>query len=330
MHRSPKILAFSLLFCAIPAVSLPQVAAPPDRQVVVTVDDLPVGAAQFMSGQEITDMTTRLVATLKAQQVPAVGFVNEGKLYLRPGEVDARIAALSQWLDAGLELGNHTFGHTGLNRVSLKDWEEDVVRGETVTRLLLAQHKMKLRFFRHPYLDVGRDLQTRRDAEAFLTSRGYHIAPVTLDPWDWAFAPLYDEARKRGDAALQQKITASFLAHCADMFAYDEKLSRELFGYEPPQILLLHGSNLEAEHIGEVLDLLRKRGYHFVRLDSALTDFAYSTPNDFFGEEGPGWLEQWAVTRGRIPQGEPPFPLEMQKLRQTLLPPPSAPAPAVP
>jgi len=54
------------------------------------------------------------------------------------------------------------------------------VQGESVTRLLLDEHKMKLRYFRHPYLDTGRDLETRRHAEAFLIGRGYRIAPVTL------------------------------------------------------------------------------------------------------------------------------------------------------
>jgi len=315
-----RLITF-FFFLFLVRVALPQ--APADRQVAITIDDLPAGAAQFMSAKEITDMTTRLVTTLKQQQVPVVGFVNEGKLYFNTGEVDARIAALSQWLDAGFELGNHTFGHASLNRVGLKDFEESVIRGETVTKLLLAQHNMKMRYFRHPYLDVGRDLQTRLDVEAFLTSRGYHIAPVTLDPWDWAFAGIYDDAKKHGDTALQQKIVASFLAHAAAVFEYEERLSRDLLGYEPKQIILLHGNNLEADHIGDLLELLRKRGYRFITLQSALNDDAYSLPNTYVGEHGNGWLEQWAVTRGRIPIGEPSLPPEMDKLRKALPPPPA-------
>ena len=120
-----------------------------------------------MTGAEITDMTSRLVATLKQQGIPAVGFVNEKKLY-KWGEVDERIKALQMWLDAGFELGNHTYSHMSLNQHSLHDWEDEVVQGEPVIRLLLAQHNMKLRYFRHPYLQTGRDLQTRREAEAFL------------------------------------------------------------------------------------------------------------------------------------------------------------------
>jgi peptidoglycan/xylan/chitin deacetylase (PgdA/CDA1 family) len=166
--------------------------APPERRIAITIDDLPAGAANTMSAAQITAMTKQLLATLREQKIPVVGFVNERKLYFKWGEVDERIAALNMWLDAGFELGNHTYAHTSLNRVSLRDFEDAVVQGESVTRLLLAQHNMKLRYFRHPYLDTGRDLQTRREAEAFLVERGYRIAPITLDAWDWMFATVYD------------------------------------------------------------------------------------------------------------------------------------------
>src|ERR1700736_5569574 len=183
--------------------------APPDRAMAITIDDLPAGAANFMSAAAITEMTTKLLAVLREQKVPAVGFVNERKLYYKWGEVDERIKALNLWLDAGFELGNHTYGHTSLNRARLKEFEDSVVQGETITRLLLTQHNMRLRYFRHPYLDTGRDLQTRRDAEAFLVGRGYHIAPITLDAWDWMYGAIYEDAKKRGDAALQQEMVSS-------------------------------------------------------------------------------------------------------------------------
>src|ERR1700736_4082630 len=257
--------------------------APPDRAMAITIDDLPAGAANFMSAAAITEMTTRLLAILREQKVPAVGFVNERKLYYNWGEVDERIKALNLWLDAGFELGNHTYGHTSLNRAGLKEFEDAVIQGESVTRLLLAQHKMKLRFFRHPYLDTGRDLETRRQAEAFLSARGYIIAPVTIDGWDWNFAGIYDDAKKRGDAALQQEIVRSYLSYHSQVFAYYEKLSKDLIGYEPKQILLLHANYLEAEHIGELLDMIRKRGYRFVTLEDALSDQAYSLPDTYVG-----------------------------------------------
>ena len=297
------VIALSVLFSPCTFSQAPKL----DRQLAVTIDDLPAGMADRLSASDITAMTTKLLGTLRDQKIPVVGFVNEKKLY-KLGEVDERIKALQMWLDYGFELGNHTFSHMSLNQRELKDWEDDVVQGESVTRMLLTQRKMKLRYFRHPYLDTGRDLETRRKAEEFLTQRGYRIAPITLDGWDWAFAGIYEDAKKRNDTALQQQIVKDYLAYHDAVFAYSEQQSAKLVGYEPKQILLLHASNLEADHIGELLDVLRKRGYRFIPLQDALSDSAYSLPDTYVGEEGTGWIDHWAITQGKIPQGAPVFP----------------------
>jgi len=306
----PCSMFLSVVLCALGMVAISgtaSAAAPPERQVAITIDDLPAGAANAMSAAAITEMTTKLLTTLRDQKIPVVGFVNEKKLYKR-GEVDERISALRMWLDYGFELGNHTFSHMSLNQAGLKAWEDDIIQGESVTRMLLAEHNMKLRYFRHPFLDTGRDLQTRRAAEAFLVDRGYRIAPVTLDAWDWMYAGVYEDARKRGDSALQQQLVSSYLSYSDQMFAYSEQLAKQTIGYEPKQILLLHANQLEADHIGELLDLMRKRGYRFVTLQDALSDQAYGLPDTFVGEEGTGWIDHWAITMGRPPQGAPVFP----------------------
>ena len=300
-------LFIALCLVLFSAVLFAQAQPKPDRQVAITIDDLPAGAANFMTADEITSMTTKLLTTLRDQKVPAVGFVNEKKLY-KTGEVDARIGALRLWVDYGFELGNHTYSHASLNRVSLQTWEDEVIQGESVTRLLLAEHKMTLRYFRHPYLDTGRDLATRRKAEEFLNQRGYHIAPITFDAWDWMYAPVYDDAKKRGDTKLQDDLVKSYLSYSDSVFAYDEHLSKQILGYECKQIILLHGNNLEAEHIGELLDVFRKRGYRFITLEDALSDQAYGLPDTYVGEEGTGWLDHWAITMGKPPQGAPEFP----------------------
>jgi peptidoglycan/xylan/chitin deacetylase (PgdA/CDA1 family) len=315
------VLAFLCLMLAFSIAtgnSASRADVPPDRQVAITIDDLPSAAANTMSAAAITEMTGKLLAALTQNKVPAVGFVNEKELYYHLGEVDQRIKALNMWLDAGLELGNHTFNHTSLNLAGLQEFEDSVIQGETVTRLLLEQHNKKLRYFRYPYLDTGRDLQTRREAEAFLVARGYRIAPVTLDAWDWNFAPVYEDALHRGDTALQQEVVSSYLSYHAEMFAYEEKLSKDLIGYEPKQILLLHANQLEADHIGELLDLMRKRGYRFITLEDALSDSAYSLPDTFVGEGGSGWIEHWAITRGQPPQGSPVFPPSIDERAKAL------------
>ncbi|MGA2746940.1 MAG: polysaccharide deacetylase family protein, partial [Candidatus Sulfotelmatobacter sp.] len=178
MKLLPLQLAILSTICFVSSSASAQTPQRPDRQVAVTIDDLPGGMANRLPAADITALTAKLLGTLRDQKVPVVGFVNEKKLYV-PGEVDERIKSLLMWLDYGFELGNHTFSHASLNQVGLKAWEDDVIQGESVTRMLLAQRKMKLRYFRHPYLDTGRDLLTRRQAEAFLVERGYRIAPIT-------------------------------------------------------------------------------------------------------------------------------------------------------
>jgi hypothetical protein len=89
-------------------------------------------------------------------------------------------------------------------------------------------------------------------------------------------------------------------------------------GYEPKEILFLHANQLEADHIGELLELMRKRGYRFVTLEEALADPAYSLPATYIGEEGTGWLDHWAITLEKPPQGAPAFPSWVSDRARTL------------
>jgi hypothetical protein len=64
----------------------------------------------------LTELTTKLLASITFNEIPAIGFVNENKL-LDNGKLNEwRVALLQMWVDAGLELGNHTFSHPDLNR----------------------------------------------------------------------------------------------------------------------------------------------------------------------------------------------------------------------
>ena len=92
-------------------------------------------------------------------------------------------------------------------------------------------------------------------------------------------------------------------------------------GYEPRQIILLHGNQLEADHIGDLANVFRKRGYRFITLEEALGDPAYSLPDTYIGEEGTGWLIHWAVTQGKPPHDEPVFPASITQRAQALRPP---------
>ena len=243
---------------------------PARREVAITFDDLPA-VSTSAELQVWRDITTSLVSSLTGRAVPAIGFVNEGKLY-KKGEIDPRKAELlSRWLEANLELGNHTYSHRSLFETPLAVFEADVIRGEQITRPLLESRGQTLRFFRHPFLNTGPDLETKSAFEAFLSDHGYTVAPVTIDNSEWIFAQAYDHVLDRGDAATQRRITESYLKYMEAMFRYYEDQSESLFGYEIREILLLHANRLNADTLDRLLDLLEKRGYIFVPLERAMT-----------------------------------------------------------
>ena len=264
--------------------------------VAVTVDDLPLaGAEQGSNGStaQLVSVNKAIVETLKKRRIPAIGFVNEVRLEVN-GKVDPeRTAALAGWLTGGLELGNHTYSHPSLHKVSRPTYETDILNGERVLRPLISKHGGTLRWFRHPYLQTGRDLETKRGVEAFLTEHGYRVAPVTIDNGEWIFSRAYSRAKK----AERKKIADEYVAYMDRKTDYWERSARHLFGRDIPQVLLVHANTLNADHLDRIVAMLEKRGYRFVTLETAVADAAYQSPDTFVGGGGISWLHRWTLTK---------------------------------
>jgi peptidoglycan/xylan/chitin deacetylase (PgdA/CDA1 family) len=237
--------------------------------------------------------------------------VNEGKLFVEgegPGGVEGRTALLRMWVDAGLELGNHSYSHWDLDRTPLPQFQADVIRGEAVTRRLLQARGQTLRYFRHPFLHVGEELGKRRAFEAFLATRGYTVAPVTVDNDEYVYAAVYADALRRGDAAAAARIGDDYLRYMDEVFSFFEGVSRKAAGREIPHVLLLHANSLNADRFGALAEALVRRGYRFVPLAEALKDDVYRRPDTFVGSPGNSWFNHWEVTAGRprVPTPEAP------------------------
>ena len=270
--------------------------AAPTRTVAITIDDLPfMGYGLGLKG--IQDETRRLLSALKRHRVPAIGFINEDKLEVA-GEADARVALLQGWLDAGMELGNHGYGHVDFNSTPLERYQEAVLKGEVVTRRLLARRGAQPRYYRHPFTHAGTTREAKAAFEAFLAAHGYTVAPFTVEDADYFFAKAYADARRAGSTALSKRVRAAYLDHQDAMFAFYEAEARDLFGRDIPQILLIHANELNAHAMEDVLARLRRRGYAFVSLDAALRDEAYRSADGYVGPIGPSWLHRWRAGRG--------------------------------
>ena len=300
------LLSAALLASALAARAAAQAAR---GQVAVTFDDLPAPQGDL---EDMRRITSRLLESVKRNGVPAVGFVNEGKLYRR-GETDARTELLRAWLDAGMDLGNHTFSHLNLQRAPLEEYQDDVLRGETVTRMLLRERGLRLRYFRHPFLFTGTTPEYKKGLAEFLAARGYTVAPVTVDNADYIFADVYFKAKKRGDAGTAKRVADAYVPYMESVFEHFERLSSETFGREIKHVLLLHANEINADRFDELAAMLKRRGYRFVTLEEALKDPAYLEPDALY-KNGISWLHRWRMAKGLPAKWEPEVPKFVDEL----------------
>jgi peptidoglycan/xylan/chitin deacetylase (PgdA/CDA1 family) len=281
---------------------------PTGYTVSITFDDLPFASVPTEDDEYLGRMTAQLLQRLQTDQVPAVGFVNETKLY-REGNLDpARVELLRSWVKAGFELGNHTYSHPSLNRVPLDVFVADLLRGETVTRPLMQSEGRALRWFRHPFLHLGATPEVRIAFRDFIAAHGYTVAPVTVNNSEWVFAVAYSRAQAQGDQDAARRIGAAYVPYMEAVFMRTEQLAIDLFGRPIPHVLVLHANSLNADYFGALAGMLRQRGYRFIGLEDALRDTAYASSLGFSGLEGESWLECWARHAGLRPSQPPPVP----------------------
>lgn len=269
-------------------------AAAQPKQICVSVDDLPTVA--YGEGNE-KEITQKLISHFIKYNIPAIGFVNEGKLYESGKLKGERVGLLSQWLDNGYELGNHTFAHSDYHKATFADFARDVKKGAEVTPPLSRSAGLPWRYFRHPFLHIGLS-QARYDSLAtFLTAQGYAEAPVTIDNADYLFAKAYSNAHKKDDTAQMKRIGTDYVRYMEDKVRFYEQSSEKLFGRQIPQVLLIHASLLNADYLDDLADMYRRNGYTFIDLSKALQDNAYEEKITKFGSYGISWIDRWALSR---------------------------------
>lgn len=290
-----KILALIFLFAIAACAQIKQ------REVAVTFDDLPATHGDYEKYKYITD---NLLAKLKADKIPAIGFVNERKLFVSD-ETEKRTALLKRWLDDGYELGNHSFSHVAIDNATFEQYVEDVIRGEIVTKRLLAEKGKTLKYYRHTQLRTGPTEEYRRKLSDFLSKRGYTVAPVTIDNNDYLFAIAYTRAKEKGDKVLQERIVTAYIEYMEKVFEHFEHLSQEFLGREVKQTLLLHANEINADHFDKLAQMLKQRGYKFITLVEALKDETYRLP-EAQSRRGLSWLHRWMLAKG-LPMKEEPL-----------------------
>lgn len=289
-----RVVLLVFLFCVVGSAR----AQTATRTMAVTIDDLPyvnIGDGPYLNNARAA--TSKILGTLKKHNATAVGFVNERQLEYG-NDREARTALLQSWVKSGMTLGNHTYSHPDFNRLTVEQFQQEIEKGEVVTRQLMQSRRPYQLYFRHPMTHTG-DTQEKKEAiEKFLTARGYKVTPHTIENSDFIFNVAYVQAKQKGDVSLAKRVRDAYLDLTFTATEFAEKVSPQIFGREIPQILLIHSNDINADCLDEMLRRFAERGYTFVSLDKVMSDPAYQTKDTYINKYGPTWFFRWSKSKG--------------------------------
>ena len=127
-----------------------------------------------------------------------------------------------------------------------------------------------------------------------MSTHDYRLAPCTIDNSDYEFNVAYALALSLHDLQTAAKVKIDYIAYTGTEIDWYTTLDRQVFGYDPPHIMLLHDNPLNAATIQDVLAFFEQRGYTFVTLAEAVGDPAYVVPETYITKYGPMWGYRWA------------------------------------
>lgn len=289
MMNRPCLLPIALATLFAPVVE----AAEARRPLLVTVDDLPA-QGPHPDPAERERLNRDLLTVLAKHRIPAVGLVVWGRV---SAPADERI--LTAWLDAGHELGSHSFGHLNYTETSVADYRADLEKARLGLSAFLGRSGRTLRFFRFPMLNEGDTPEKLAAGRAALAAGGLRNLTVTIDTQDWSFEAPFVEAVGRGDAAGRDAIGERYQRALRLSVEHHEVHGDALLGRQTPQILLLHANAVGAAQWDALFTWLEATGHRFAGVDEVLADPAFSMPHAFVFRQGTSLWDRLAHERER-------------------------------
>ncbi len=311
-----RLLALILILMVVLVMPAVPESKPVIREMAITIDDLPGVKTGGDKAANAIQVSRKIVRILKKHNIQALAFVNAGRAF--PDDPKATERILKIWIAAGMELGNHTARHSSLHQVSVEAFKADVRDGLKLLEEKMAPEVRSVRYFRHPCLHTGRTLEIRGEVDKLLAELGLTVAPVTFDNGEWIYAAAYHKAIMAQDRHAKFLIADSYLDYMERKLAYFEAQSLKLLDREMPQIMLIHANKLNADHLDDLIAMLKNRGYRFISIDKVLKDKAFELSDTFTGRGGISCLHRWAWSKGvdkkSFFEGEPEVPADILKL----------------
>ncbi len=237
-----------LLFCFLGFSCITQA-----RDIAITIDDLP------FVGEQKNFHLNMIIDAITAHDIPVTGFVIAGNI--RPDNWPV----LQKFKEAGFGIGNHTLSHVNAQTISTQAYINQIKEANHILLPLLTKPK----YFRYPYLAMGAGTK-KTDIMSYLSSKKYHIAPITIDSQDFMFNQLLLAVPEASRRQFLTVLKPCYLDFIWQQTLRAEKSNRLNKKNNKAQILLIHANLLNAYVLPDIIDLYQQRGFNFVSLTTAL------------------------------------------------------------
>ena len=291
-----------------------------EKYVSITMDDL-FFAFNDTGIKGIEAGSDSLLNSITKLRIPVTIFVNEKSLY-KSGETKRRLSLYDKWIgNPFVTIGNHTYSHINYADTKLSLFEDDIIKGETITKELLKKAGKKLKYFRFPYNCTGKDSISRSEIYDYLNKKGYTSTPFTIESMDYMYNSLYCSYIKKGKIKEANEIINKYIDFTVNLFEYFENVTNELYGRNISQIFLCHTNQLNTVCFEKLIIRLKEKGYKFISTDEALRDKIYQSKDYYTGHYGISWIYRWIenAEARKKPMRKEPYSKEIEQQYNSLI-----------
>ncbi len=230
------------------------------QEIALTFDDAPRGDGGLYTGLKRSEI---LLKKLKQYNVPQVAFfANSGKLDA-VGEL-----RLKMYGQAGHIIANHSHTHPHIQEVGVQNFIDDIKEAHQA----LKEFPGFRPWFRFPFLDEGRDENTRDQLRSALDDMGYINGYVTVDNYDYYLEFLYQQALKENKKINYDLLQELYIEHLWESIQFYQNIALKTLGRSPKHVLLLHENDLAALFLDDLISFLRGEGWLIISPEEAYKD----------------------------------------------------------
>ncbi len=251
MHSQFFYLLFNLVF-------LPNLVFA--QEIALTFDDAPRSDGNLYTGLKRSEI---LLKKLEQYDVPQVAFfANSNKLD------DVGELRLKMYGQAGHIIANHTHSHPHIHEVGVEAFIEDIKKADQILQELPGFRK----WFRFPFLNEGRDEDSRDRIREALSKMGYINAYVTVDNYDWYLESMFQQALKEHKKINYELLKELYIQHIWESIQFYHKIGLKALNRPPKHVLLLHENDLAALYLDDLISFLRGEGWSIISPEEAYSD----------------------------------------------------------